>query len=307
MTGGTGTGTGTGDGTTGDRVGATGDRVSAAGDRAAIVTVSYRSADVLPPFLASTADASARPVEVVVADNDSADAEDLRRITEAASARFFEVGDNRGYGTAVNRAVATLDPDVRWVLVSNPDVVLEPLALDRLIATATADPTIAAVGPRLLEPSGEVYPSARLVPSLRTGLGHALFANVWKGNPWTRRYQQSGAHDVRRDTGWLSGACVLVRRDVFEQLGGFDEGYFMYFEDVDLGWRIGRAGFRNVYEPAATATHIGGTATQGSSERMRRAHHESAYRFLAQKYPAWWLWPLRLALRTALAVRARAT
>ncbi|TDN45664.1 N-acetylglucosaminyl-diphospho-decaprenol L-rhamnosyltransferase [Curtobacterium flaccumfaciens] len=275
--------------------------------RAAIVTVSYDSVDVLPPFLASTADASADPVEVVVADNHSAQEPALRRITEEAGARFLELGENRGYGAAANRAVATLDPDVRWVLVSNPDVVLEPLALDRMIATAAADPSIGAVGPRLLEPTGEVYPSARLVPSLRTGLGHAAFANVWPGNPWTKRYRQDGDHSGRRDAGWLSGACVLLRRDVFDRLGGFDEGYFMYFEDVDLGWRIGRAGMRNVYEPAATATHIGGTATQGSSERMRKAHHESAYRFLAQKYSAWWLWPLRAVLRVALAVRARAT
>jgi N-acetylglucosaminyl-diphospho-decaprenol L-rhamnosyltransferase len=244
---------------------------------------------------------------VVVVDNDSTDADDLRVVAEGAGARFLELGENLGYGAAVNRAVATLDPDVRWVLVSNPDVVLGPGALDRLVATAETDPAIGAVGPRLLEPDGEVYPSARLVPSLRTGLGHAAFANVWPGNPWTRRYRQDGEHDGRRDAGWLSGACVLVRRDVFERLGGFDEGYFMYFEDVDLGWRIGRLGLRNVYEPAASATHIGGTATQGASERMRRAHHESAYRFLARKYRSWWLWPLRIVLRTALAVRAHAT
>lgn len=275
--------------------------------RAAIVTVSYNSGDVLPAFLASVPAASTDVVPVVVADNDSADADALRAVTEAAGARFLALGENRGYGGAVNRAVATLDPAVRWVLVSNPDVVLEPGALDRLVATAESDPGIGATGPRLLEPTGEVYPSARLVPSLRTGLGHAVFANVWPGNPWTRRYRQDGEHDGQRDAGWLSGACVLVRRDVLDRLGGFDEGYFMYFEDVDLGWRIGRLGLRNVYEPAATATHIGGTATQGSSERMRRAHHESAYRFLARKYPSWWLWPLRLVLRAALAVRAHAT
>jgi N-acetylglucosaminyl-diphospho-decaprenol L-rhamnosyltransferase len=275
--------------------------------RAAIVTVSYNSEDVLPEFLASTASASERTVEVVVADNASVDPGALRALTESAGARFVEVGANRGYGAAANRAVATLDADVDWVLVSNPDVVLEPHALDRMIATADEDPSIGAVGPRLLEPSGAVYPSARLLPSLRTGLGHALFANVWPGNPWTRRYRQDDDHDGRRDAGWLSGACVLVRRSVYEELRGFDEGYFMYFEDVDLGWRIGRAGYRNVYEPAAVATHIGGTATQGSSERMRRAHHRSAYRFLAQKYSAWWLWPLRVALRAALAVRARST
>lgn len=275
--------------------------------RAAIVTVTYNSDDVLSDFLASTAAASGSSVEIVVADNDSATAEHLRAVTEAAGARFVAVGANLGYGAAVNRAVATLTPDVRWVLVSNPDVVLEPAALDRMIATAAEDPTIGAVGPRLLEPDGAVYPSARLVPSLRTGLGHAVFANVWHDNPWTKRYRQDGDHTVRRDAGWLSGACVLIRRDVFDQLGGFDETFFMYFEDVDLGWRIGRLGLRNVYEPTAVATHVGGTATRGSSERMRLAHHQSAYRFLSHKYPGRLLWPLRTLLRIALAVRARAT
>ena len=85
--------------------------------RAAIVTVSYNSGDVLPAFLASVPAASTDVVPVVVADNDSADADALRAVTEAAGARFLALGENRGYGGAVNRAVATLDPAVRWVLV----------------------------------------------------------------------------------------------------------------------------------------------------------------------------------------------
>jgi N-acetylglucosaminyl-diphospho-decaprenol L-rhamnosyltransferase len=274
-------------------------------ERVAIVTVSYNSQSVLPAFLASTHDASTSAVTVVVADNDSSDPAELRAMTEHEGATFLELGTNNGYGSAANSAVASLGPDHRWILVSNPDAVLSPGALDTLIATARTADDIGAVGPAILETDGSVYPSARRIPSLRTGIGHALFANVWKTNPWSRRYHQDGDLSSRRDAGWLSGACVLVRRDVFDRLGGFDEGYFMYFEDVDLGWRIGRAGYRNVYEPAARVTHIGAHSTTSSSDRMRRAHHQSAYRFLARKYDAWWLWPLRVALRAALAIRAR--
>jgi N-acetylglucosaminyl-diphospho-decaprenol L-rhamnosyltransferase len=107
-----------------------------------------------------------------------------------------------------------------------------------------------------------------------------------------------------RDAGWLSGACVLVRRSVYEQIGGFDEGYFMYFEDVDLGMRIGRAGFRNVYDPGAWVVHAGGHSTQGASERMVRAHHDSAHRFLSRKYPGPLLWPIRATLGLGLRLRS---
>ncbi|WP_066515852.1 glycosyltransferase family 2 protein [Curtobacterium ammoniigenes] len=275
------------------------------GPTTAIVTVSYNSGDVLPGFLASTEAAGAAPGPVIVVDNDSSDAPTLRGITEAAGAVFVELGENRGYGAAVNHAVRTLPTSVRWVLVSNPDVVLKPGSLDALLRTGESARDIGAVGPLILEPDGSVYPSARAVPSLRTGIGHALFANIWPDNPWSRRYHRDGDHSQRRDAGWLSGACLLIRRDVFDGLGGFDERFFMYFEDVDLGWRIGSSGLRNVFEPAAAVMHTGAHSTQAHSSRMRRAHHASAYRFLARKYPGPWLMPLRAVLRIGLALRAR--
>jgi N-acetylglucosaminyl-diphospho-decaprenol L-rhamnosyltransferase len=277
--------------------------------RIGIVTVSYNSGRYLTDFLASTAAASTADTPVVVADNRSADPASLRAATEAAGATFLELGTNDGYGSAVNRAVDALPDDVEWVLVSNPDVVLGEGSVDVMVATATAPPrdapTIGAVGPAIVEPDGTVYPSARRVPSLRTGLGHALFANIWPSNPWTQAYHSDRTGTGTRDTGWLSGACLLIRLDAYRLVGGFDERYFMYFEDVDLGYRLGRAGFRNVYEPAARVMHVGAHSTRGESDTMRRAHHTSAYRFLASKYRGWYLWPLRVALRAALGIRGR--
>ena len=273
----------------------------------AIVTVSYNSGRYLADFLDSTLKASEHPetVIVLVADNSSADESEARAETEKHGAIFLPVGGNRGYGSAVNHAARHMPDSVRWLLISNPDVVLTPGVVDTLVLTAEQDAEIGAVGPVVREVDGEVYPSARRIPSLRTGLGHALFANVWPDNPWTRSYHRDGETSVRRTTGWLSGACLLVRREVFDELEGFDESFFMYFEDVDLGWRLGRLGYTNVLEPAAQVVHVGAHSTQSSSSAMRRAHHRSAYRFLAKKYPGVVLSPLRLALRVGLAVRAR--
>ena len=85
---------------------------------------------------------------------------------------------------------------------------------------------------------------------------------------------------------------------------GFDPTYFMYFEDVDLGERLARAGWTNVYCPAARVVHSGGHATERDPARMASAHHRSAYTYLARRYAAWWQAPLRWVLRAGLAARA---
>ncbi|WP_104082409.1 glycosyltransferase family 2 protein [Cryobacterium sp. Y11] len=272
----------------------------------AVVTVSYGSEEVLGDFLQSLSLASTRPLQVIVADNKAVPASpDVARISRLAGAEYLPLKSNRGYGHAVNAAVQGLANDIEWVLVSNPDIVASPGAIDMLVEHIAADPSIGAIGPRILTSSGEVYPSARGIPSLRTGIGHGLFANLWPTNPWTRRYLKADGSDLKqRDAGWLSGAFLLVRRSVLDELDGFDEGYFMYFEDVDLGYRMGKRGLRNVYEPAAVVTHSGAHSTQGESSRMLRAHHVSAKRFLFKKYAGWQFWPLRVVLALGLNFRS---
>ena len=271
----------------------------------AIVTVSYGSGPVLTPFLASVAGASSSPVTTVVADNKAGAEGNVEQLAASAGVGYVPMPGNPGYGAAINGAVASLPDSVEWVLVSNPDVVLAPGCIDILLETARSDDRIGSVGPRVLGSEGEVYPSARAVPSLRTGVGHALFVNLWTENPWTRAYRRDAESTVvRRDAGWLSGACLLVRRAAFNELGGFDDGYFMYFEDVDLGYRLGKAGYRNVYEPSASVTHTGAHSTTSDSERMIRTHHESARRFLSKKYAGAILWPIRASLRLGLWARS---
>jgi N-acetylglucosaminyl-diphospho-decaprenol L-rhamnosyltransferase len=213
---------------------------------------------------------------------------------------------NLGYGSAMNAAIETMPQTVAWVLISNPDVVLTPGVLDELVRAGESDDRIGAVGPAVRNADGTVYPSARAIPSLRTGVGHALFSNLWAANPWTTAYLRDSQGELAaRDAGWLSGSCVLVRRSVFAEVGGFDRRFFMYFEDVDLGNRIGKAGYRNRYWPDASITHSGAHSTTGdTSDAMIRAHHTSARKFLATKYPGVLLWPVRVTLTVGLAVRS---
>lgn len=267
-----------------------------------VITVSYRSEGVLPAFFASLPDAGAGPFEVVLVDN-KPEGSGARALAEGAGARYLPLPRNPGYGGAINAGVRMLSADVEWVLVSNPDIVLGTGSIDRLLAVGAQAEDIGAVGP-LVMTDGVPYPSARAVPSLGTGIGHALFANIRPSNRWTRKYHEStSTASEERDAGWLSGACLLVRRSAFESIGGFDEEFFMYFEDVDLGYRLAHAGWRNRYAPSAVVEHSGGHSTDGESAAMLAAHHRSAYRFLSRKYGHPLQLPVRVAIRAGLAVR----
>jgi N-acetylglucosaminyl-diphospho-decaprenol L-rhamnosyltransferase len=275
------------------------------GDGLAVVVVTYSPGDSLAAFLDSLDGATDRPVRTVLADNGSVDGAP-EAAASAGRAELLGMGENLGYGAAANRAVAGLDPSVGWVLVSNPDIVLGAGALDTLLEAAQRWPRAGSLGP-LIHTDGEVYPSARLQPSLGRGVGHALFGAVWPGNPWTRSYRQEGAV-AERTAGWLSGSCILLRREAWDSVDGFDPRYFMYFEDVDLGDRLGRAGWLNVYVPDASVVHTGGHATTRdapTSARMLTEHHRSAYRFLADRYRGARWAPLRVGLKAALGARAR--
>lgn len=269
-----------------------------------VVTVTYNTGDTLREFLDSLPAASSTPLEVVVVDNASADADASRALTEDRGGRFLALTENVGYGSGIDAGVAVLADSVEYILIANPDVVMGEGSIDELVAKAKAHPEAGAFGPRIMEANGTVYPSARRLPSLRTGIGHVLFVRFWPTNPWTRAYQDN-ARVEEREAGWLSGACQLVRRSDFDSIGGFDNSYFMYFEDVDLGARMTKTGRANLYVPSASVVHTGAHSTTHSAGAMDAAHHDSAYTYLSRRYTAWYLWPLRVALRLGLGFRKR--
>jgi N-acetylglucosaminyl-diphospho-decaprenol L-rhamnosyltransferase len=275
----------------------------------AVIAVTYHSAELIPAFAASLRSATVRPVEAYIADNSEGADEQLRSAVAAEEElRLVEMPSNLGYGGAINAVARTLDDRIRWIVVVNPDVTFGPGSIDTLLDAAPAHPDAAQFGPRILTAEGDTYPSARRLPSLRDGIGHALFFRVWPRNPWSRRYLDAPeSYELQRTAGWLSGACLLVRRSAFDEVGGFGDQYFMYFEDVDLGRKFVASGYENVFVPASVVSHLGAHATSQASARMERVHHESAYTYLAAKYHAWFLWPLRAALRIGLWARLALT
>ncbi len=269
-----------------------------------IVTVTYSPGPHLERFLASLSLATERPVAVLLADNGSTDGTPQAAVERYPNVRLFDTGANLGYGSAVNRAVAQLDDD-DWMIVANPDVQWGPGSIDALLDAAARWPRAGALGPLIRDPDGSVYPSARHLPSLIRGSMHAVLGPLWKRNPWTAAYRQERLEPSERPVGWLSGSCLLVRRSAFSQVGGFDERYFMYMEDVDLGDRLGKAGWLSVYVPSAEVLHHRGHATGHDPASHLAAHHKSTYLFLADRHSGWRLAPLRWALRGSLAVRSR--
>jgi N-acetylglucosaminyl-diphospho-decaprenol L-rhamnosyltransferase len=142
-------------------------------------------------------------------------------------------------------------------------------------------------------------------------VGHAFLVLVNPSNRFTRRYRMlDWDHAGARDVDWVAGTCMLLRRSAFEAVGGFDERYFMYVEDVDLCWRLWRAGGRVAYEPAGRVVHTIGLSSEQTPYRMIAEHHRSLLRFSAKTLtgPRRALLPLvvgGLAVRTALACLQR--
>ena len=264
------------------------------------VVVSYGSAPEVHTFVTSLEHTTHPPCFIVVVENSS---EPFAHLSTTLPHAVLHLPHNPGYGSAINAGLASLPDNIPWILASNPDVVLEPEATALLLREATQHPNAGAIGPALINPDGTVYPSARAIPGVLMGIGHALLGWIWPTNPWTQAYRGTYVSDGPRASGWLSGACVLISEKAFTELGGFDESYFMFMEDVDLGMRLGRAGYDNIYVPAARAHHTVGHSTSKDRVAMAKAHHQSARRFVAQQFPRRSQWPIRIVVQLGLILR----
>ena len=279
--------------------------------RLAVITVTYSPGKYLTEFLDSIPTATTLPTQVYLADNGSTDGAPEQAARNNDTVEFLPTGGNVGYGTAINIAARHIIPRIEsgeihpeFFVIANPDVVFDPGSIDELIKCAHRWPNAADVGPYIRQEDGSAYPSARAIPTLSNGIGHALLSGIWPNNPWSKAYRDNAVMDEERVAGWLSGSCLLVRWDAFCRIGGFDERYFMYMEDVDLGDRFGRAGFTNVLCPTAQITHAVGHSAGKHPESMLPAHHESAYRFQADRHPHWWQAPIRAMLWIGLKIRS---
>jgi N-acetylglucosaminyl-diphospho-decaprenol L-rhamnosyltransferase len=252
--------------------------------RWAAVVVNYNYGDVLETGVRSiAAETSAGPPDIVVVDNASTDDSFDRLRVAMPEVRALPAPANLGYARAANLGIAATEESV--VAVLNADLDLHAGVAAAMLDALAADPRVGAVGPRMLNPDGTVYPSARSDPGLFVALGHAALGLVWKTNPWTRRYRQLDVDPTQpRDVDWVSGAAMWLRREALDDVGGWDERYFMYMEDFDLCLRLRRAGWRVRFEPAGEVVHTQGVSTSKRPYRMIAEHHRSVWRFATRRY-----------------------
>ncbi len=252
--------------------------------RWAAVVINFNSADLTISALESfVADTSAGEVEIVVVDNGSHD-DSVAQIRKVfPDVRIVESPENLGYAGGANIGIAATRAPI--VALFNCDLTFAPGTAQPLVERMERDAEIGAIGPRIRNLDGTIYPSARRIPSTFVAVGHGLLGLWWPTNPFTVRYRQLDLDpNVSRDVDWLSGSAMWQRRDALDAIGSWDARYFMYMEDVDLCWRMRGAGWRIVYEPAAEIVHVQGAVTSKHPYRMLIEHHRSAWRFARQRF-----------------------
>lgn len=273
-----------------------------------VVIVNYNAGLELSAALQSVAaDLSGREWEAVVVDNASSDESAASGEAFAPRVRLLRNERNVGFARGVNQGLAATSAPV--VLILNPDCRLVPGAYAALAHELSRSSTYAIVGPRILNPDGSPQGSARGDPDMLTGLfGRTTFLRRLLPNlAASKRNVVVDSRGHERDSltvDWLSGACLLARRDVLSQVNGFDEQYFLYWEDADLCRRVRARGYQVRYVPTAAAVHEVGHSSRGGRGPAIRAFHKSAYLYYAT-HVAPDARIKRLLARALLAVRCR--
>jgi GT2 family glycosyltransferase len=252
-----------------------------------VVVVSYNSREQLRACVEPLA--ALEDVLVVVVDNASPD----RSLEVVADLPVLQIARTTNGGFASGCNVGWRASSAPYVLFLNPDAALDAASLDRLRDVLDAEPAVAAVGPRIVAPDGSLMLSQRRYPRLRSTYARALFLHrifpraTWADEP----IRDASAYDVPGHPDWISGACILVRRSALEEIGGFDERFFLYCEEIDLCRRLRAAGHDLRYEPTALCRHIGGASAPRpgllpvlAQSRVRYAQkHRSAAGALAER------------------------
>jgi N-acetylglucosaminyl-diphospho-decaprenol L-rhamnosyltransferase len=253
-------------------------------ERWAAVVINYLSGPLLVDCVRSVlADRSAGPVELVVVDNGSSDGSVATLLEQFPDVRVVLSPGNVGYARAANLGIAATHAPV--VAVLNPDLTIAPGTAGALVSRIETEPELGALGPRVQNLDGTDYPSARRVPSIPVAVGHGLLGMWRPKNRFTREYRELDADPADpRAVDWVSGTAIWLRRRALDAVGGWDERYFMYVEDLDLCSRLRRAGWGVAYEPAGRVVHVQGASTARVPYRMILEHHRSAWRFARRRF-----------------------
>jgi N-acetylglucosaminyl-diphospho-decaprenol L-rhamnosyltransferase len=241
-----------------------------------IIIVSYNARADLERCLASLhAAPPSASHECIVVDNASVDGS-VAALRRWPDVRVLEQQSNVGFARAVNAGIrATTGVNL---LLLNSDTIVPSGAIDRLLAELDADPTVAVVGPRLVDARGRAELSFGRMISPLNELRQKRLAKSSAVERLTRE---------RRHPDWVSGACLLVRRDAAEAAGLLDERFFMYTEDVDFCAAVRAGGHRILFTPAVEVVHLRGRSVAAASAATFEAYQRSRIAFYEKHHPAW--------------------
>jgi GT2 family glycosyltransferase len=249
-----------------------------------VVIVSFRCRELLRDCLESLrANPPDRPMGVFVVDNASGDGSARMVADDYPEVELHPSARNLGFAAATNLGIRS--GKAPYVLALNPDTRVREGALERVASVLDSRPEVAVAGCRLEREDGSLdHASKRSFPTPLSALGHFSGVGRRSGAPRAlAAYRAPGVASGPVDA--VNGAFMLIRRTALEQLGGFDEGYWMYMEDLDLCYRLAQAGWITWYEPDATVVHLkGGSAGPLRSPRLNRAFHRGMYRFYRRHY-----------------------
>jgi len=266
-----------------------------------IVIVNWNTRNLLAQCLGSVYDTvSDLDFEIIVVDNASTDGS-----VEMVRERFLQVRliqntENVGFARANNQAIALSRG--RYMLLFNSDAIATLGAIQALVVLADVEPRAGIVGARLLNPDGSFQASHTPFPTLwqefliLTGLGR-LSRGRW--------YPSRGPEEDKgpQVVDYVGGACLLVRRQAVEEVGGLDEGYFMYAEEVDWCYRMKQAGWQVWYQPAAKVIHLGGGSSQNRRPQREAGLYRSRVRFFRKHYGDRAAWLLKLQIYGFTAIK----
>ncbi len=245
-----------------------------------VIIVTYNSRKEIDPCLTALfSDLGAMPAQVIIIDNASTDGTPEHLASQWQQVTVLRQNRNRGFAAANNLGLAIAQGNS--ILLLNPDTVIKPGAISAMLTAMKNRANIGVVGPRLLNDDGSLQPSCREFPNLLThfiGMTE-LYRIGWIRRLLRRGLPSLGEHRTAGYVDWLSGACLLVRHSTIDGVGGMDERYFLYGEELDWQYRMAQHGWRAWFEPSAQIIHSGGASTMALPSQRIVWQYEGIFRF----------------------------
>jgi len=267
-----------------------------------IIIVSYNGREHLRKCLQSLA-AHGPSVghKVIVVDNASQDGSAEMVAAEFPQARLLTLPKNVGFAAGANRGIGEASGEA--IVLLNPDSELKEDVFGPMLKYLRGHPDIGILAPKLRDEDGSLQLSCRRFPTFSVALfnRYSLLTRLLPGNRFSARYLLTDwDHSAVAAVDWVSGACLMARRSLFEEIGPLDEGYFMYIEDVDLCQRVHRAGYKVVYFPEAAITHHIGRSSHTLPSRSIVERHRSMWHYYKKYLRRWRLLDIVVAGGIAL-------